>query len=52
MFVTFLHDADGQAFARMMNAILDGRSFVEAVTVGYQEHVQSLWEKFERTSAK
>jgi hypothetical protein len=25
---------------------------VEAVTVGYQEHVQSLWEKFERTSAK
>jgi hypothetical protein len=41
-FVTFLHDADGQAFARTMDAILDGRPFGEAVTAGYHEDVHSL----------
>jgi hypothetical protein len=46
MFVAYLHDSDGAAFARMMNAILDGRSFVEAVSVGYDADVQSLWRKF------
>jgi hypothetical protein len=52
MFVTYLHDSDGPAFARMMNAILDGRSFVEAVTVGYHEDIQSLWKRFARISAE
>lgn len=52
MFVTYLHDSDGAAFARMMNAILDGRSFVEAVSVGYHEDIQSLWKKFALISAE
>ena len=52
MFVTYLHDSDGLAFARMMNAILDGRSFVEAVTVGYHEDIQSLWKRFAQISAQ
>jgi hypothetical protein len=30
----------------MMNAILDGRPFVEAVSVGYQDNIQSLWQNF------
>jgi hypothetical protein len=34
----------------MMNAILDGRPFVEAVGVGYHEDVRSLWEKFIKSS--
>jgi len=52
MFVTYLHDSDGPAFARMMNAILDGRSFVEAVPVGYHEDIQSLWKKFALNSVE
>jgi hypothetical protein len=46
MFVSFLHDADTPGFARMMNAILDGRPFVEAVDTGYHRDVQSLWQEF------
>jgi len=46
MFVAFLHDADTPGFGRMMNAILDGRPFVEAVNVGYHDNIQSLWQKF------
>jgi hypothetical protein len=46
MFVSWLHDTDTPGFARMMNAILDGRPFVEAVAAGYQQDVQSLWQKF------
>jgi hypothetical protein len=46
MFVAYLHDSDEPGFARMMNAILDGRPFVEAVDVGYHEDVHSLWQKF------
>jgi hypothetical protein len=46
MFVAYLHDSDGPGFARMMNAILDGRPFVEAVATGYQQDVRSLWQKF------
>jgi hypothetical protein len=46
MFVTYLRQSDGPAFDRMMNAILDGTSFVEAVTVGYHDDVRSLWQKF------
>jgi hypothetical protein len=52
MFVTYLHDSDRQAFAGMMNAILDGRPFVEAVTVGYSEDIQSLWNRFAQISAE
>lgn len=52
MFVAYLHDSDGPAFVRMMNAILDGHSFVEAVTVGYHEDIQSLWKKFAHTRAE
>jgi hypothetical protein len=51
MFVTYLHDLDGQAFARMMKVILDGRPFAEAVAGGYHEDVQSLWLKFAQASA-
>jgi len=46
MFVTYLHDSDAPGFARMMNAILDGRPFVEAVTAGYHQDVHALWQKF------
>jgi hypothetical protein len=46
MFVAYLHDSDAPGFARMMNAILDGRPFVDAVMVGYQQDVNALWQKF------
>jgi hypothetical protein len=49
MFVTYLHDSDAPGFARMLNAILDGRPFVEAVTAGYQQDAHSLWQKFAQT---
>jgi hypothetical protein len=52
MFVSYLHDSDGPGFARMMNAILDGSAFVEAVNVGYHQDVHALWQKFARTSAE
>lgn len=52
MFVTYLRKLDGPAFDRMMNAILDGRAFAEAVTVGYQADVQSLWRKFAQTTTE
>ena len=49
MFVTFLRDFDSAGFVRMMNAILEGRPFVEAVNVGYRQDVQSVLQKFART---
>ena len=52
MFVSFLHDTDTPGFARMMNAILDGRPFVEAVDTGYHQDVQSLWQKFATAGAE
>jgi hypothetical protein len=51
MFVAYLHDSDAPGFARMMNAILDGRPFVKAVDAGYRQDVQSLWQKFTEISA-
>jgi hypothetical protein len=51
MFVSYLHDSDAPGFARMMNAILDGRPFAEAVDAGYRQDVQSLWQKFAETAA-
>jgi hypothetical protein len=50
MFVNYLRESDRPAFDRMMNAILDGRPFAEAMDVGYHENVQSLWEKFIKSS--
>jgi hypothetical protein len=52
MFVSFLHDTDTPGFARMMNAILDGRPFVEALDTGYHQDVQSLWQKFATAGAE
>jgi hypothetical protein len=52
MFVSWLHDSDAPGFARMMNAVLDGRRFVEAVDAGYHQDVQSLWQQFAQTSAE
>jgi hypothetical protein len=46
MFVTFLHDTDTAGFARMMDAILDDRSFAEALTTGYGTDLQELWLRF------
>jgi len=52
MFVNYLRESDEPAFDRMMNEILEGRAFSEAVTVGYHADVQSLWQKFTHTSAE
>ena len=52
MFVSYLRDSDGLGFARMINAILDGRPFAEAVTVGYHHDVHSLWQQFAQTGAE
>ena len=46
MFVNYLRESDEPAFDRMINAILDGRAFAEAETVGYHDDVRSLWPKF------
>jgi hypothetical protein len=46
MFVTFLHDSDTAGFDRMMNAVLNGRPFGEAVATGYRTNVVTLWQKF------
>jgi hypothetical protein len=50
MFVNYLRESDGPAFDRMMRAILDGRSYKDAVDVGYHDNVHSLWEKFVKSS--
>jgi hypothetical protein len=52
MFVSWLHDSDAPGFARMMNAILDGRPFVEAVDTGYHQDAHSLWQQFAQTPAE
>jgi hypothetical protein len=46
VFVNYLRESDRPGFDRMLNAVLDGRPFMDAVTVGYHVHVRSLWEKF------
>jgi hypothetical protein len=50
MFVNYLRESDRPAFDRTMNAILDDHPFTEAVTVGYNDDVRSLWEKFIKSS--
>jgi len=51
MFVNYLRESDGPAFARMMSAILDGRPLAEAVDVNYHDNVRSLWQQFVKSSA-
>jgi hypothetical protein len=46
LFVTFLHDTNPYGFARMMNAILDGYPFAEAVMTGYETDLHKLWSRF------
>ncbi len=46
LFVTFLRDTNPVGFSRMMNAILDGRPFTDAVTSGYATDLHSLWLRF------
>jgi hypothetical protein len=46
IFVTYLRESDRPAFNRMMNAIFDGRTFAQAVAIGYHDDVRSLWQKF------
>jgi hypothetical protein len=46
MFVSYLRDTDGAAFSRMIDAILDGRTFAEAVAASYHADLQSLWQTF------
>jgi hypothetical protein len=51
MFVNYLHESDKPAFDSMMKAILDGRTFAEAVDTGYHDDVHALWRKFVNASA-
>jgi hypothetical protein len=51
MFVAWLHDSDAPGFSRMMDAILDGRPFVQAVDAGYHQNPRSLWQKFVQSGA-
>jgi len=46
MFTAFLHDQNPAAFARLMNAILDGRPFAEAVQTSYGAGLNALWDEF------
>jgi hypothetical protein len=46
LFVTFLHDTKPGGFARMMNAVLDGRPLAEAVPTGYETDLPTLWLRF------
>jgi len=46
LFVAFLHETDPVGFARMMNAILDGRPFAEAVAAEYETDLKTLWLRF------
>lgn len=50
MFAGYLRESNRPGFDCMMNAILDGRPFAEAVTVGYHDNVRSLWERFTKSS--
>ena len=52
MFVNYLRESDGPAFDRMMNAILDGHAFAEALAVGYHKDLHSLWQEFAVTNAE
>jgi hypothetical protein len=46
MFVTFLRESNPAGFARLMEAILDGRPFDEAVAAAYETDLPTLWSRF------
>jgi hypothetical protein len=46
MFVSYLRESDGPAFDRMMNDILDGHPFAEAIGAAYHDDVRFLWQRF------
>jgi hypothetical protein len=50
LFMTFLRDTNPVDFSRMMNAILDGRPFAEAVTTGYETELHTLCLHFVQTA--
>jgi hypothetical protein len=52
LFVAYLRDSDPAAFATMMQALLDGQPFGEAVETGYHTGLQSLWLRFLKTTSK
>jgi hypothetical protein len=52
MFVAFLHDTNPAAFDLMMQAVLDGRPFAEAVETGYHTGLERLWLRFLRSAAQ
>jgi hypothetical protein len=52
MFVAYLRDLDGPGFAGMMNAVLDGRPFAEAIAIGYRRDVHALWRQFAPTGGE
>jgi hypothetical protein len=52
MFVNYLRESDRPGFDRLMNAVLDGRLFKDAVTDGYHDNVRSLWEKFIKAASR
>jgi hypothetical protein len=52
MFVGFLRDTNPAAFTTMMQAILDGRPFAEAVETGYHSDVEALWLRFVKSMEK
>src|SRR5262245_12664384 len=50
LFVAFLQESNPAGFARLMNAILDGRPFGEAVATAYGTDLAILWSRFAGTS--
>jgi hypothetical protein len=52
MFVAFLRDTNPAAFDAMMQAVLDGRPFAEAVETGYQTDLEALWLRFVRSTGE
>jgi hypothetical protein len=50
LFVTYLRESNDVGFSRMMNAILDGRPFGEAVRRGYETDLPTLWLRFAQTA--
>jgi hypothetical protein len=51
LFVTFLHDTSPVGFARMMDAVLDGVPFAEAVTTAFETDLTTLWLRLARAQA-
>ncbi len=52
MFIAYLHDSDPIAFAKMLNAVLEGRHLDEAAALGYQADFATLWLQFAESIQK